>query len=110
MHLRYRQGWEAREVHLPLALDRRSPQTVRQWTPEMIEAQKTLDLGVKQMTTAGDEQAELSALRSHGQEGRRLCQALRVHRRATLVPSLGNEPLPEDAESLFFGGVTIEKS
>ena len=49
MHLRYREAWEAQEVLLPLALDRRPPAEVAGWRPEVIEAQKTLDIGVGQL-------------------------------------------------------------
>ena len=58
MHLRFREAWEAQEFVVPLALDRRPPAEVARWRPEVIEAQKCLEVGcgqlanVRQLTNA----------------------------------------------------------
>jgi len=50
MHLKYREAWEMKQIHLPLAFDERPDSLTKLWTPEMVSAQKVLDLGVKQLS------------------------------------------------------------
>ena len=65
-HQRYQEAWHGRELLYPLGLDERPPEVKRQWTPDMIEAQKTLDRGLIQLSrvrqlTSNDGQTPLTS-------------------------------------------------
>jgi hypothetical protein len=50
IHQRYQAAWYAREILYPLGLGERPPEAAKQWEPDMVEAQRTLDKGLVQLS------------------------------------------------------------
>jgi len=48
-HLRYREAWQAAELHVPATIEERKKGEVEQWTREQVTAQKVIDIGIKQL-------------------------------------------------------------
>lgn len=48
-HLQYRMAWEACGIAVPMPMEERNPAEVKIWSPDQLEAQRALDIGIKQL-------------------------------------------------------------